>query len=73
MRFLATLHDPGQERHLLLLVFVDHVDQLREHLLGDVFGLVGVADDALDVAVDVVGVAGVEEAERLAVALLRQR
>ena len=44
--------------------------QLREHVLRDVLGLVVVAHDARDVAVDVVRVVDVEVAERLAVALL---
>ena len=46
------------------------VRQLREDLLRDVLGLVLVAHDRADVAVDVVGVAEVEEAERVLVALL---
>ena len=41
------------------------VMQLREHVLRDVLGLVVVAQQAAHVAVDVVGVAEVEEAERL--------
>ena len=44
--------------------------QLREDVLRDVLGLEVVAHDARDVAVDVIGVADVQEAERLAVALL---
>ena len=63
--------DPGEEGHVAFLVLADHVDQLGEHLLGDVFGLVLVVHDAAHVAVDVVGVARVEEAECLAIPGLR--
>lgn len=62
--------DPGDEGNLPLLVFSDDVDQLGEDLLGDVFRLMGILDDAAHVSVDVVGVAHVEEPERLAIALL---
>ena len=50
-----------------------HGHQLREHVLSDVLGLVLVADRLRHVAVDVVGVADVEEAQRLTVALLGPR
>jgi hypothetical protein len=62
--------DPGGERHLARLIPVDRGDQLREDVLGDVLGLVVVADDAPDEAADVVGVANVEEVQRAAIALL---
>ncbi len=45
--------------------------QLREHVLRDVFGLEVVAHDARHVAVHVIRVAHVEEAERFAITLLR--
>ena len=60
--------DPGGERHGALLVLRQHHHQLREDVLRDVLGLVVVADDRPDVAVDVVGVADVQEAEGLLVA-----
>ena len=65
--------DPRGERHLARLVLRELGHQLREHVLRDVLGLEVVAHDAQHVAVDVVGVADVEEAERFAVALLGAR
>ena len=65
---LREAQQPGGERDSAAVVLDDHRHQLREHLLRDVFGLVVVADDAADVAVDVVGVAHVQEAQRLLVA-----
>src|ERR687883_199473 len=50
--------DPGGERALAPLVAGDRGDQLGEHVLGDVLGLVAVADNALDIALDAVGGAG---------------
>jgi len=61
---------PGGERHAARLVARQRAEQLGEHLLGDVLGLVLVAHDRADVAVDVVRVAQVEEAQRVLVALL---
>ena len=57
--------DPGRERDLALLVLRQDRHQLGEDVLRDVLGLVVVAHDAAHVAVDVVGVADVEEADRL--------
>ena len=50
-------HEPGGERSLALLVAGNRADQLDEHVLGDLLGLVAVADDALDIALHVIGVA----------------
>jgi hypothetical protein len=61
--------EPSGERSLALLVSGDRADQLGEHVLGDVLGLVAVADDALDIALHVIGVADVEEVEGADVAL----
>ena len=47
---------------------MDRRDQLYEHGLGDVLGLVRIAQDAQHVAVDVVLVAEVEEADGIVVA-----
>ena len=47
---------PPEERHPALVVLDEHRHQLREDVLGDVLGLVLVAHDAADVAVDVVRV-----------------
>jgi hypothetical protein len=63
--------DPGRERDLACLVLDEDGHQLREDLLRDVLRLVVVAHDAADVAVDVVRVADVEEAQGLAVPRLR--
>ncbi len=62
--------DPGEERHVALLVLADHVDQLGEDVLGDVFGLVLVVHDAAHVPADVVCVARVQEAKGLTISLL---
>ena len=65
------LEDPREERNVARLVPVDHRDQPYEHGLGDVLGIVGIAQDAQHVAVDVVLVAEVEEANGIVVARLR--
>ena len=57
--------DPRGERDGARLVLLDGRDELHEHLLGAVLGLVLLAHDAQDVAVDVVLVAEVQEADRL--------
>jgi hypothetical protein len=62
--------EPGGEGTLALLVSGDRADQPREHALGYVLGLVAVADDALDMALHVIGVADVEEVQGAHVALL---
>ena len=62
--------DPGGERHRPRLVLLDGRDQLHEHLLRAVLGLVLLANNAQDVAVDVVLVADVKEANRLHVTRL---
>jgi hypothetical protein len=67
------LQDPGGERDPPRLVPVERRQQLGEDVLRDVLGLVLVAHDRADVAVDVVGVAQVEEAERVRVAAARPR
>ena len=61
---------PAREGHAAVLVARDHRHQLHEHVLGDVFGVLFVTDDAADVAVDVVRIAHVEEADRVAVTFL---
>jgi hypothetical protein len=61
---------PGAERHLALLVLAYDGHELGEHDLGDVLGVVAISDDALDVALHVVGVAHVEEVHRTRVPLL---
>ena len=63
-------HDPGGKGNLALLVLVDRLHQLGEDVLGDVFGLVMVLDHAGDEALNVGGVAHVEEVQALAVARL---
>lgn len=63
--------DPAREGQRALLVARDRGDQLGEQMLGEVLGLVLVADDAVDVAADVPCVAPVEERHRLQVAGLR--
>ena len=70
-RVVREAQQPRRERDLPLLVLRQDGHELREHELRDVLGLVLVLDDARDVAVDVVGVLDVEEAQRLAIALLR--
>ncbi len=65
--------DPRGEGHLPLLVLPDDRHELGEDVLRHVLGLVVVTDDAADVAVHVVGVAEVEEADRLAVTFLGTR
>ena len=69
-RVVGEPHEPGEERDGALVVLDDDRHQLREHVLGDVLGLVLVAHDAAHVAVDVVGVLHVEEADGFPVALL---
>jgi hypothetical protein len=61
---------PSDERHVALLVLGDRRHELGEHLLGHVLGIVVIAHDRADVAVDVVGVTQVDEAHRVAIALL---
>jgi len=43
--------DPGGEGNLALLVLADRRDQLREDVLSDVFGLVKIVEDAVDVEI----------------------
>jgi hypothetical protein len=62
--------EPGGEGALAVLVAGDRGDQLREHVLGDVLGLVAVADDALEIALHVIGVADIEEVQGAHIALL---
>ena len=52
------------------LVFVDRRDQLGEDVLDDVFCLVTVLNEAVYIAVQVRGIANVEEMQRLPVAVL---
>ena len=61
---------PARERHAVILVLDDDRDQLHEDLLREVLGLLVVAHDAADVAIDVVRVAHVQEPQRVAIALL---
>jgi hypothetical protein len=63
--------DPRRERDRARLVALQRGHELREDLLRDVLGLVLVTDDRADVAVDVVGVAQVEQPHGVVVALLR--
>ena len=65
--------DPRGERDLARLVLLELAHQLGEELLRHVLGFKLVADDAEHVAVDVIGVADVEVAERFAIALLGAR
>ncbi len=53
---------PREERRAAILVAAQCHGEPREHVLGDVLGLVVVADDRHHVAVDVVGVLHVEVA-----------
>jgi hypothetical protein len=62
--------DPRRERDVARLVARQDREQLGEDVLREVLGLVLVAHDARHVAVHVVGVAHVQEAQRLGVALL---
>src|ERR1700759_3400353 len=62
---------PGCERDLARLVLVDHRHELEEHVLGDVLGFVRVAHEAQYVAVHVVFVLDIEEADRVVVTGLR--
>jgi len=62
---------PGEERHRPLVVLDDRGHQLGEDELGHVLGLVVVARQGADVALDVARVAFVEEAQRVAIARLR--
>jgi hypothetical protein len=63
-------HDPGRERDSAFLVLGDRRHQLGEHVVGDVFRLVVVAHEAVDVAQDVIGEAHVEEVDPLGVTFL---
>ena len=72
-RVVGDAQDPGGERHDARLVALERGQQLGEDVLRDVLGLVLVAHDRADVAVDVVGVAEVEEAQRVGVAVLGAR
>ena len=72
-RVVRDAQDPGGERHDARLVAAERGHQLGEDVLRDVLGLVLVAHDRADVAVDVVGVAEVEEAQRVGVAVLGAR
>ena len=62
--------DPGRERNLARLVLLDRGHELGEDVLRDVLGVLLVLDDAPDVAADVVGEAGVQEADPVHIALL---
>ena len=64
---------PAREGDAAVVVLADHRDQLQEDVLGEVFGLLLVAHDRAHVAVHVVGVAHVQQPQRLAVALLCPR
>ena len=59
---------PRRERDLARLILVYHAHQLEEHLLSNVLRLVLITDHAEDVAVDVVLVADIQEADGLLVA-----
>ena len=50
----------------MIFVLDDHGDQLHEDVLSEVFGLLFVSHDAADVAVHVVGVAHIQQAQRIA-------
>jgi hypothetical protein len=63
--------DPRRERHGRRLVALQRGQELGEDLLRDVLGVVLVADDRADVAVDIVGVVEVQVAHGVAVAGLR--
>jgi tetratricopeptide (TPR) repeat protein len=53
--------DPRLEGNLARLVLMDRRDQLREHVLSDVLGLMGIADDAPHEAANIIGIAHVEK------------
>jgi hypothetical protein len=61
-------HQPGRERHLAPLVAWQAVEHLEEDLLGDVFGVVDVAQSGQRVAVDLVDVRVVQRPDRIEVA-----
>jgi hypothetical protein len=62
--------EPGRDRHLAPFEAIDRLDHLHEGLVGEVLGVVLVADAHLQVAVDPVEVKEVELLEGLAVTLL---
>ena len=62
--------DPCGERDLPLLVLLDRPHQLREHLMGDVLGVVAVLNDALNESKYVIRVAGVEIVQRVPITAL---
>ena len=71
-RVLRHPQDPGREGNLALLVLGDSAEQLREHIVGQILGLVGVVHDRLDAAVHVRRVGDVEKSQRVPVAPLGQ-
>ena len=72
-RVAGDAEDPRRERDLTRLVLQDCPRKLREDVLGDVLGLVGVLDDAADVAEYIVGEAHIEEMDSPHVAGLGAR
>jgi hypothetical protein len=69
-RVAGHTQQPGGERDLFLLVLADHLDQLGEDVLGDVFGFVVIVYEAVDVAEEIGRVTDIEEVESLSVSLL---
>jgi len=60
--------NPGKERHVAFLVFADHSNQLREHLLRDIFSLVLIVNNAAHVTMNVVRITNIKKPERLTIA-----
>src|SRR6186997_281600 len=69
-RVAGYAEDPSVERNRPLFVLVDRGDQLGEDVLGDVFRLVGIADQAGYVTKDVVRIADVEIVQSLTISRL---
>jgi hypothetical protein len=63
--------DPSKEGYVSLLVLWQYDDYLGEHMLRDVLSRMMIANDALNVAIDVVCVAHIEITESRLVAELR--